>query len=339
MKNKFKNNNTLKPIEPVVINILAIIGIFSNTVGLILSIVFSKEHKSVLPTAICLGFQIIVWLFRKKMPYTTTAILLTAGCANILFPLILLSDEKGLSSSFIFYLFIAPVAYGISVTKKRYLFVPILTLIEYLVIFYYVDKFVFSYTLEDRNIFLYNLSFSVGYMFIFFFTYFFSNISFTYNKRLLKLTFHDELTQLYNRRKFDEDLKTKRFRFIAMIDIDDFHICNNEHGHQFGDLCLKKFADVCLFISNDEFKAYRYGGEEFTILSRLNTQETVNKLKNIQNLFYQQLGLTLSIGVAQNADYLTEQQVVKMSDENMFFVKHNGKNNISLDGSRMVNKK
>lgn len=336
MKKRFKNNNTLKPIEPVIVNILAVAGIVSNTVGLILAHTFASNHGNALPTAICLGFQLIIWLFRKKIPYTITAILLTAGCANVLFPLILLADKKGLAGSFVFYLFIAPVAYGISVSKKRYLFAPILTLIEYLAIFYYIDKNVF--TMENRNIILYNLSFSVGYMFVFLFTYFFSNVSFTYNKRLLNLTLHDELTQLYNRRKFDEDLKSKHFRFVAMIDIDDFHNCNNEHGHQFGDLCLKKLADICLFVSSDEFKVYRYGGEEFTILSRLNTQETVNKLKDIQNLFYQQFGITLSIGVAQNADYLTEQQVVKTSDENMFFVKHNGKNNISLDGSHLVDK-
>ena len=124
-----------------------------------------------------------------------------------------------------------------------------------------------------------------------------------------------------------------------MIDIDDFHLCNNEHGHQFGDLCLKKLGDVCLFVSSDEFKVYRYGGEEFVILSRLSTQETVTKLKNIQNLYYQQMGITISIGVAQNADYLTYQQVLKQADENMFYVKHNGKNNISIDGSSLVDEK
>lgn len=336
---KFKNkriskSSEIKPIEPVIINILAIAGILSNTAGLILSMVFASNHGNTLPTALCLCFQLIVWCFRKKLPYSVTAILLTAGCTNVLFPLILLADKKGLSGSFVFYLFIAPVAYGVSLNKKRWLFVPFLTLLEYLAIFTYIDCHVFNP--GDRNIVLYNTSFSVGYSFVFFFTYFFANISFTYNEKLLKLTYHDELTQLYNRRKLDNDLKNKHFRFIAMIDIDNFHECNNEHGHQFGDLCLKKLADICLFVSSDEFKVYRYGGEEFVILSRLGTQDTITKIKNIQNLYYQALGITVSVGVAQNADYLTYKQVVKQADENMFFVKQHGKNGISLDGVNLV---
>ena len=91
-----------------------------------------------------------------------------------------------------------------------------------------------------------------------------------------------------------------------------------------------------MFVSSDEFKVYRYGGEEFIILSRLGTQDTITKIKNIQNLYYQALGITVSVGVAQNADYLTYKQVVKQADENMFFVKQHGKNGISLDGANLV---
>lgn len=334
MKNK--PLKPLKPLEPTIINILAIAGILSNTAGLFVASSFPNNRGNVLPTAICLAFQLIVFLFRKKLPYSITGILLTFGCTNILFPIILLADQKGLSgSSFVFYLFIAPVAYGVALNKKKWIWVPLATLLEYLCIFVYMNNVVAS--MAVRNIFLYNINFSVGYLFVFFFTFFFANTAFEYNKKLMKMSYRDELTNLYNRRKLDEDLQLHKFRFIAMIDIDNFHDCNNSHGHQFGDLCLKRLADACLFVSCDQFKIYRYGGEEFVILSRLPIQETVKKIKDIQSIYYKELGITLSVGVAQNTDYLIPLQILKEADENMFYVKHNGKNNISLDGISLIN--
>lgn len=338
MKNKtFKNKNkSLKPLEPMIINILAIAGILSNIAGLFVAASFPSNRRNILPTAICLVFQIVVFIFfRKKLQYSTTCILLTVGCANVLFPLILLADKKGLSGSFVFYLFIAPTAYGVAINKKKWIWVPLATLIEYLYIFTRINNNIADAAV--RNIYLYNISFSVGYLFVFFFTFFFANIAFEYNKKLIKMSYRDELTGLYNRRKLDEDLQSQKFRFAVMIDIDNFHNCNNSHGHQFGDLCLKRLADACLFVSCDEFKIYRYGGEEFVILSRLPTQETIKKIKDIQSLYYKELGITLSVGIAQNADYLVPLQVLKKADENMFFVKHNGKNNISLDGNNLIN--
>ena len=337
MKNKtFKSENkSLKLLKPTIINILAIAGILANAAGLFVAILFSKNHQSnILLTAICLGFQLIVFLFRKKIPYSVTGILLTVCCANILFPLILLADKKGLNSSFVFFLFIAPIAYGVVLTNKKWIWASIATLIEYLWVFTYINRVIYA---AYKNIYLYNISFSIGYLFVFFFTFFFANATFEYNKKLIKMSYHDELTDLYNRRKLDEDLQSQKFRFAVMIDIDNFHEYNNSHGHQFGDLCLKKLASICLFASCDEFKVYRYGGEEFVILSRLSTMETIKKIRDIQNLYYEELEITLSIGIAQNADYLVPLQVLKKADENMFFVKHNGKNNISLDGINLIN--
>ena len=335
MENKTFKNKSLEELESIIINCLAIAGITINIIGVFIATLVPSNHYNIFPTATHLAFQIIIFIFRKKLRYSITCFFLTVGCANFLFPAILFTERMGLSGSFVFYLFIAPIAYGISINKKKWIWAPIATLIEYLFIFVYINNKTASIAAE--NIYLYSASFSISYLFIFFITFFFTNILFEHSKKLMKITYHDELTSLYNRRKLDEDLQLQKFRFVAMIDIDNFHDCNNSHGHQFGDLCLKKLAEVCLFVSCDEFKIYRYGGEEFVILSRLQTMETIKKIKDIQNLYYKELGITLSVGVAQNTDYLVPQQVLKKADENMFFVKHNGKNNISLDGTRLVN--
>lgn len=327
----------VKPIEPTISLVMAIAGVLANFFGLLVSLFLSKTHgvNNVIPTFCCLVFQIILFCLRTKIKnYEILNLLLCVICGNILFPTILISD-KGINGGFLFYLFLAPAAYGVSINKKGLIVLPILTLAEYIFLFFYIDKNI--YPAVGRSLVSNSISFSISYIFVFGFTFFFSYLTKEYNKRLMKMSYHDELTGLYNRRKLEEDLQIKHFRFLAMMDIDDFHLCNNEHGHQFGDLCLKKLADACLFISSDEFKIYRYGGEEFVILSRLSTQDTVKKINDIKTIYNKELGITLSVGIAQNADYCTYQQVLKQADENMFFVKHNGKNNISIDGINLLN--
>ncbi len=81
-----------------------------------------------------------------------------------------------------------------------------------------------------------------------------------------RLAFYDELTALPGRRALVEDMaKLGRKYTLAMIDIDHFKKFNDTYGHKTGDDVLKmvasKFADV-----GGGGKAYRYGGEEFTIL-------------------------------------------------------------------------
>ena len=84
----------------------------------------------------------------------------------------------------------------------------------------------------------------------------------------------DPLTGLYNRRKFDQDIReelNKAIRYVRnlsllMVDIDYFKKYNDLHGHQRGDAILRKIGT--LFNSNmrSTDKAYRYGGEEFAII-------------------------------------------------------------------------
>lgn len=329
MKN---NKNTLKPLEPSIIKILTIAGILANFAGLIVSLLFKANYINILPTMFCLAFQLIVFLFRNKISYAITGLLLSFCCSNILFPLILITD-KGINGAFVFYLFIAPVAYGVSVKKKWLVVLPLFTLIEYIWLFAFINNHI--YQAVGRNLVSNCISFSIAFIFVFSYANYFANTAIRYNKKLLKLTYHDDLTGLFNRRKLECDLNNKRFKYCIMIDIDNFHDCNNENGHQFGDLVLKKFADICLFLSNDEFRVYRYGGEEFLILSRFNESKIIEKIKKIMNLFYKEFGITISVGVSRNTDFEAPEQIIKKADEAMFFVKAHGKNDISF-GTNLV---
>lgn len=313
---------------------LLVLGLISNTLGLVMSCVnintLNNSFASILTTSLCLTLQIAVNCFclaTKK--YHLQSILLLAVCGNIMFPLILFISGKGLDGNFVNYLFITPIAYGISISKKRYALLPLLALLEYLTIFYYLGQNL--PTLNSRM-----TAFSVSYLSVFCLANIFANAARSYYKKALKLSTRDELTNLYNRRKFNEDIKIGNYRFGVMIDIDNFSICNNTFGHQAGDFILKTLAKIFLSYTCDEFKVYRYGGEEFFILSRFDRKKLEKTLNNIQHEFFSTTNQTISIGVAESLDFASSQEIIKKADENMYFVKRNGKNNISFDGITLV---
>jgi diguanylate cyclase (GGDEF)-like protein len=94
-------------------------------------------------------------------------------------------------------------------------------------------------------------------------------------QRYAKLALIDALTEVANRRKFDETLETEWARSrregtslaLVMLDIDYFKAFNDNYGHQAGDLCLQQVARAlaeCAQRPTDLFA--RYGGEEFVVL-------------------------------------------------------------------------
>jgi predicted signal transduction protein with EAL and GGDEF domain len=83
----------------------------------------------------------------------------------------------------------------------------------------------------------------------------------------------DDLTQLQNRRffyhRFQEELDrsslTKRNLSIAMIDVDDLKLLNDEFGHQVGDIVLRQFGRVLNRQAGDAYVTARLGGDEFAV--------------------------------------------------------------------------
>ncbi len=85
-------------------------------------------------------------------------------------------------------------------------------------------------------------------------------------KESYRLAFYDELTSLPGRRALMEDMaKLGRKYSLAMVDIDHFKKFNDTYGHDTGDDVLKMVAGLLSKVEGGG-KAYRYGGEEFTIL-------------------------------------------------------------------------
>jgi diguanylate cyclase (GGDEF)-like protein len=95
------------------------------------------------------------------------------------------------------------------------------------------------------------------------------------NERLKEVSERDELTGLYNRRKFNEFLENEYARAnrdgscfaIILTDIDSFKLYNDNYGHQKGDECLASVAaTMCSCLPRSTDLIARYGGEEFVIV-------------------------------------------------------------------------
>ena len=81
-----------------------------------------------------------------------------------------------------------------------------------------------------------------------------------------RMAFRDELTGILSRRALNERMAGLGNRYtMAMIDVDHFKKFNDTYGHDLGDQVLKMVAAHIDEVSGGG-KAYRYGGEEFTVL-------------------------------------------------------------------------
>jgi len=90
--------------------------------------------------------------------------------------------------------------------------------------------------------------------------------------KLTNLAVRDALTGLFNRRSLDQALnlysreEANKPLVCMMIDIDHFKRFNDEHGHDAGDEVMRYVAQIMLDTVGNAGIAYRFGGEEFTVL-------------------------------------------------------------------------
>lgn len=164
---------------------------------------------------------------------------------------------------------------------------------------------------------------------------------------LIQLAEVDALTQLFNRRKMIEilmnlnrDSNTKIF--MTMFDIDDFKKINDTYGHEAGDYVLRTIsAMISKTCSEDKHAvACRWGGEEFLVVQEIShlkkdkdgellIRRICNLVKRYDfNYEDKHLVITLTAGVARLTPELTVEQAIKKADDNLYFGKNNGKNQV-----------
>ena len=165
-------------------------------------------------------------------------------------------------------------------------------------------------------------------------------------QRYLELSIIDDLTQLYNSRHFHAQLEKEIERSnryeqpltLLLLDLDKFKDFNDTYGHVEGDQVLLRLGRVIKRCLRDTDTAYRYGGEEFTIMLPMTTsEEGIVTAKRIQTEFGkeafspvldQNIYMTVSIGLAQYKSKEELKSFVKRVDDLMYQAKKNGRNRI-----------
>lgn len=180
-------------------------------------------------------------------------------------------------------------------------------------------------------------------------------------EKLEKLVFIDGLTEIFNRRAYDEEIK-KRFASrernkgekIAhlMIDIDFFKKFNDTYGHDFGDAVLKEVAETIDHMAREgsDFVA-RLGGEEFVVLcddgepllaERIRSAVEALDLKEIADKYgikpdqEPEGDLTISIGISVASEEHGINDAAALyasSDKSLLEAKNTGRNRVVCDES------
>ncbi len=170
------------------------------------------------------------------------------------------------------------------------------------------------------------------------------------NGRLLEQSSTDFLTDLSNRRIFDEEFRMAWTRAVdqgspislILLDIDCFKLYNDTSGHQAGDACLKRVASLLQSCGRDvQIQVARYGGEEFAVVllgHDIDSAESV-ALAMKHAVFAEKMPhgastvneyVTLSAGVAtmMPTDSDSSDRLISLTDAALYRAKQTGRNRV-----------
>ncbi|GAB4416380.1 MAG: sensor domain-containing diguanylate cyclase [Anaerolineales bacterium] len=141
---------------------------------------------------------------------------------------------------------------------------------------------------------------------------------------------HDVMTGLYNRAFFDETLarlekERKDPISIIMADLNYLKKTNDLLGHQAGDKLIRRAAEVLKSSFSEDQLVARFGGDEFiAVLPGVNEKETAEIIEQIHilirlnNKYYREPELSLSIGTATSRPGLSLEKVIILADDDMY---------------------
>jgi len=148
-------------------------------------------------------------------------------------------------------------------------------------------------------------------------------------EKIVYLSFHDNLTGLYNRAYFEEEIKrqdTQRQLPLSFTigDINRLKLVNDALGHLEGDRLIVKVAELLKAFCRKEDVIARWGGDEFTILlpktKKVNAEEIIDRIKNTCILTSKhKIPISISLGTATKEKINQDiQDVIKEAEDNMY---------------------
>lgn len=173
------------------------------------------------------------------------------------------------------------------------------------------------------------------------------DVEHAYYEAIHQLVTRDGLTDVYNKRKFDEELarefsrshRHQRPLSIIVADLDDFKRVNDSYGHLCGDFVLKEFTNRVRDRLRPEQVFARIGGDEFVILAPETTAEgalvLAEKLRDsVASAPFPyssaEVDVTCSFGVAQlEAGMKKPHELLETADRALYVSKDGGRNRVS----------
>jgi len=167
-------------------------------------------------------------------------------------------------------------------------------------------------------------------------------------EELKKLVITDSLTGLFNSRHFFNQIKSEMARSgrynhnltLMLLDIDRFKDYNDTYGHLRGDQVLARIGEIIQLCLRSADSAYRYGGEEFTVLLPETTaREGFAVAERIRDAVASEAFIpvegktchvTTSIGLTEHLPSESEQAFIQRADAAMYRSKEMGRNSVTV---------
>lgn len=164
------------------------------------------------------------------------------------------------------------------------------------------------------------------------------------NRQLEDLSLTDGLTNLRNRRAFDEEMATRfeqvrryqRPLSVAVIDVDHFKSVNDDHGHDTGDGVLRSLARVIERETRATDFVARYGGEEFAvILPETQLADAIlvaDKLRGaVANAGVHNTTISIGVAAVPHSEVTSADELVRAADLALYRAKKNGRNRVEAE--------
>ncbi|NET27358.1 PleD family two-component system response regulator [Okeania sp. SIO1I7] len=175
------------------------------------------------------------------------------------------------------------------------------------------------------------------------------------NQELERLASLDSLTMIANRRNFEKFIESEWKRShknglplsIIMCDVDFFKAYNDTYGHQAGDTCLKKIADLIVQnVNRSPDLVARYGGEEFVVVlpetdlqgavyvaekicKSIKDAAIVHQGSKISNCVTVSCGVATRTSLSWNTDFNSQpSDLIKEADSALYEAKSQGRNRV-----------
>ena len=151
----------------------------------------------------------------------------------------------------------------------------------------------------------------------------------------------DDLTGLYNRRRFDDALANELVRSrtfgaplsLLLVDLDNFKVVNDEFGHQRGDDVLRRAADLVREHLRDGDIAARLGGDEFAVIAPDTASVGALALAERLRQSFARLrapAVTASFGVAECVEDESAEDLLRRADHALYEAKRRGRDCVAL---------